>query len=57
MALDNQLLLEAQKKLLDSFIELIASAIDSKSPYTGGHCQRVPETHQHAGQGGVFVNR
>ena len=43
VALDNQLLLDAQKELLDSFIELIASAIDSKSPYTGGHCQRVPE--------------
>ena len=42
-ALDNQQLLESQKKLLDSFIELIASAIDAKSPYTGGHCQRVPE--------------
>jgi HD-GYP domain-containing protein (c-di-GMP phosphodiesterase class II) len=43
VALDNQLLLESQKKLLDSFIELIASAIDAKSPYTAGHCQRVPE--------------
>ncbi len=43
VALDNQHLIEAQKKLLDSFIELIASAIDAKSPYTGGHCQRVPE--------------
>ncbi|MGY8990345.1 MAG: HD domain-containing phosphohydrolase, partial [Rhodospirillales bacterium] len=43
VALDNQLLLEAQRILLDSFIELIASAIDAKSPYTGGHCQRVPE--------------
>jgi len=43
VALDNQQLVEAQKKLLDSFIELIASAIDAKSPYTGGHCQRVPE--------------
>ena len=43
VALDNHQLLEAQKKLLDSFIELIASAIDAKSPYTGGHCQRVPE--------------
>lgn len=43
VALDNQQLLESQKKLLDSFIELIASAIDAKSPYTGGHCQRVPE--------------
>ena len=43
VALDNKQLLDAQKKLLDSFIELIASAIDAKSPYTGGHCQRVPE--------------
>src|SRR5690606_35781186 len=34
---------EAQKQLLDAFIELMAGAIDAKSPYTGGHCQRVPE--------------
>jgi HD-GYP domain-containing protein (c-di-GMP phosphodiesterase class II) len=33
----------AQKELLDSFIKLIASAIDAKSKYTGGHCERVPE--------------
>lgn len=43
IALDNQMLLQAQRDLLDAFIELIASAIDAKSPYTGGHCQRVPE--------------
>jgi HD-GYP domain-containing protein (c-di-GMP phosphodiesterase class II) len=43
VSLDNQMLLEAQKQLLDAFIELIAGAIDAKSPYTGGHCQRVPE--------------
>ena len=43
VALDNAMLIEAQKELLDSFITLIASAIDAKSPYTGGHCQRVPE--------------
>ena len=43
VALDNQQLIEAQKKLLESFIELMAAAIDAKSPYTGGHCQRVPE--------------
>lgn len=43
VALDNQNLIEAQKQLLDSFIELIASAIDAKSAYTGGHCHRVPE--------------
>jgi HD-GYP domain-containing protein (c-di-GMP phosphodiesterase class II) len=43
MAIDNQRLLLAQKALLDAFIGLIAGAIDAKSPYTGGHCQRVPE--------------
>lgn len=42
VALDNRNLLDAQKHLLDSFIELMASAVDAKSPYTGGHCQRVP---------------
>jgi len=41
--LDNQRLLKAQKDLLDSFIQLIAGAIDAKSAYTSGHCQRVPE--------------
>jgi HD-GYP domain-containing protein (c-di-GMP phosphodiesterase class II) len=43
VALDNQNLIEAQKALLDSFIVVIAGAIDEKSPYTGGHCERVPE--------------
>lgn len=43
VALDNQMLLDGQKQLLESFIQMIASAIDSKSPYTGGHCERVPE--------------
>jgi HD-GYP domain-containing protein (c-di-GMP phosphodiesterase class II)/ABC-type amino acid transport substrate-binding protein len=33
----------AQYNLMDSFIELIAQAIDDKSAYTGGHCKRVPE--------------
>ena len=32
----------AQKELMDAFIKLIADAIDAKSPYTGGHCKRVP---------------
>ena len=36
IALDNQLLVEAQRKLLVSFIGLIAGAIDAKSAYTGG---------------------
>jgi HD-GYP domain-containing protein (c-di-GMP phosphodiesterase class II) len=42
IALDNQQLLHSQKALLESFIKLIANAIDAKSPYTGGHCTRVP---------------
>jgi HD-GYP domain-containing protein (c-di-GMP phosphodiesterase class II) len=42
VAIENQRLLKAQKDLLDAFIKLIAGAIDAKSPYTGGHCQRVP---------------
>ena len=32
-----------QQQLMDSFIKLIAQTIDDKSPYTGGHCNRVPE--------------
>lgn len=32
-----------QQDLMDSFIKLIAQAIDDKSPYTGAHCARVPE--------------
>ncbi|HET7098585.1 MAG TPA: HD domain-containing phosphohydrolase [Casimicrobiaceae bacterium] len=43
IAIENQILLQEQKALLDSLIKLIAGAIDAKSPYTGGHCQRVPE--------------
>ena len=35
-------LLEQQHKLFDNFTKLIAGAIDAKSPYTGGHCARVP---------------
>ena len=42
IALDNQILLQGQKDLLEAFIKLIATAIDAKSPYTGGHCERVP---------------
>ncbi len=43
VALNTQRLIDEQKVLLESFIQLIAGAIDAKSPYTGGHCQRVPE--------------
>lgn len=35
-------LLQQQRNLFDNFTKLIAAAIDAKSPYTGGHCARVP---------------
>lgn len=43
VTLDNHNLVAAQEKLFDGFIKLMADAIDAKSAYTGGHCQRVPE--------------
>jgi HD-GYP domain-containing protein (c-di-GMP phosphodiesterase class II) len=43
VALTNHNLIEGLKNLFEAFIELIADAIDEKSPYTGGHCRRVPE--------------
>jgi HD-GYP domain-containing protein (c-di-GMP phosphodiesterase class II)/HAMP domain-containing protein len=36
-------LIREQKALFEAFIQMIAGAIDAKSPYTGGHCARVPE--------------
>lgn len=40
--LDNKLLIEAQNNLLESFVRIIAKAIDAKSEHTGNHCSRVP---------------
>jgi len=42
VALTNRQLIDQLEKLFESFINLINAAIDDKSPYTGGHCQRVP---------------
>lgn len=42
IALSNRLLMKQLEDLFESFIGLINLAIDEKSPYTGGHCQRVP---------------
>lgn len=43
VAMTNQNLIEGLKGLFEAFIEMMAEAIDQKSPYTGGHCRRVPE--------------
>jgi HD-GYP domain-containing protein (c-di-GMP phosphodiesterase class II) len=42
IALTNQRLISDLKKLFEAFIQTIATAIDEKSPYTGGHGYRVP---------------
>jgi HD-GYP domain-containing protein (c-di-GMP phosphodiesterase class II) len=42
VSLTNKRLVEELKTLFESFIKLIATAIDRKSEYTGGHCERVP---------------
>ena len=39
---DKETLIAEQKTLLESFIKMMASSIDAKSPYTGAHCVRVP---------------
>mgnify|MGYP001492296541 FL=1 len=43
IALTNRQLISDLEKLFESLIDLINKAIDEKSPYTGGHCERVPE--------------
>ncbi len=42
VALSNRRLIQQLEELFESFINLINTAIDDKSPYTGGHCERVP---------------
>lgn len=60
IALTNRLLIQQLEVLFESLIELINTAIDEKSPYTGGHCKRVPtltmmlaEAAHHAAEGSL----
>ena len=46
VAIETRQMAEAQQRLLDAMIKLLADAIDAKSPYTGGHCERVPQLAQ-----------
>lgn len=43
MIITNKQLVDEMENLFSSFSQLIASAIDKKSPYTGSHCRKVPE--------------
>lgn len=42
IALTNQLLINEQKQLFKSFIQLVSEALEKKDATTGGHCNRVP---------------
>ncbi|WP_374247089.1 HD domain-containing phosphohydrolase [Zoogloea sp.] len=42
LSVETRALIRAQRRLFESFIQMLAGAIDAKSPYTGGHCARVP---------------
>ena len=42
IALTNRGLIAQMEELFESFIKLINTALDDKSAYTGGHCERVP---------------
>jgi len=42
VALTQRRLISEMEELFEAFIKMIASAIDDKSPYTGGHCRRIP---------------
>jgi len=42
ISITNHALIDQLEKLFEGFITLINIAIDEKSPYTGGHCERVP---------------
>ncbi len=62
VSLTNHQLIDDLRILLERFIEVIAGAIDEKSPYTGGHCRRVPEIAMllakavHRADKGVFAD-
>lgn len=42
LTLERKGLREAYSSLLESVIDVLARAIDAKSPYTNSHCQKVP---------------
>ncbi|SBV91479.1 putative Metal dependent phosphohydrolase [uncultured delta proteobacterium] len=46
VVLETQALIKSQYDLRDALIHILAGAIDTKSPYTGGHCARVPKIFQ-----------
>lgn len=42
LVLTKNQLIDELRHLFEALIRIIATAVDQKSPYTGGHCRRVP---------------
>ena len=42
VAITNKQLIDSFNELFSSLVQLIATAIDEKSPHTSGHCERLP---------------
>lgn len=42
VAIDNEQLIQGQKRLFEAFMRTMAAAVDAKSQYTGRHCEAVP---------------
>ncbi|MFH1571787.1 MAG: HD domain-containing phosphohydrolase [Gemmatimonadota bacterium] len=47
VAINNVRLIEDTERLFESFLQVMAAAIDERSPYTGGHIRRVAEMTMH----------
>lgn len=57
VTLTNRNLIDSQRKLFDALIKLIAIAIDEKSPYTAGHCKRVPVITRMIAESACKINK
>jgi HD-GYP domain-containing protein (c-di-GMP phosphodiesterase class II) len=57
VAIDNQNLIDAHRQLLEAIINLMANAIDAKSPYTGGHCARVPDLAKRLSEAAIAADQ
>jgi len=60
VAIANKQLVDSLNELFSSLVQLIATAIDEKSPHTSGHCKRLPDITMaladavHDTKGGTF---
>ncbi|HJP32546.1 MAG TPA: HD domain-containing phosphohydrolase [Candidatus Latescibacteria bacterium] len=50
VSVNNVRLIDDTERLFQSFVQVMATAIDERSPYTGGHIRRVAEMTMHVAQ-------